>query len=286
MRKSIFSVISEAMKAKDLGRKYLTYTTEYAPSHVRLPIDKRLTAMKRRVIVAIVVMMGQQLTGQAFVSQYSVLFYKEQGYTNNFELGMIQQALGVVANFLTTIIVDTFGRRQILLIGGVANAIFLFIMGAMGCVSNPNKAERELLVASVMLWFFFYILSWASVPYIVLGEVSTRRVVEKSSNLAVSLSVISAFLVSFTAPYLLNAPYANLGGKVGFIYGSLMVLFTVLTFMLVPEMKGRSLEEIDALFAQKVSTRKFPTAEVSVAEVITDDIKEKEMSVVEDTKAG
>jgi hypothetical protein len=65
-----------------------------------------------------------------------------------------------------------------------------------------------------------------------------------------------------------------------------MVMFTVLTFMLVPEMKGRSLEEIDALFAQKVSTRKFPIAEVSVAEVITDNIKKKEISVIEDTKAG
>ena len=226
-------------------------------------------------------MVGQQITGQAFVSQYSVLFYKEQGYTNNFELGMIQQALGVVANLLTTLVVDTFGRRQILLIGGVANTIFLFVMGAMGTISNPNKAESRLLVASVMLWFFFYILSWASVPYIVLGEVSTRRVVEKTSNLAVSLSVVSAFLVSFTAPYLLNAPYADLGGKVGFIYGSLMVVFTALTFMFVPEMRGRSLEEIDSLFAQKVPTRIFPTAGVSITEVTTENIDEKDVAVIE-----
>ena len=241
--------------------------------------------MQRRAVVAIVAMVGQQITGQAFVSQYSVLFYKQQGFTNNFELGMIQQALGVVANLLTTLVVDTtFGRRRILLLGGVANSIFLFIMGSMGTIAHPNGAERRLLVASVMLWFFFYILSWASVPYIVLGEASTRRVVEKTSNLAVSLSVVSAFLVSFTAPYLLNAPYADLGGKVGFIYGSLMIVFTVLTFMFVPEMKGRSLEEIDALFAQKTLTRKFPKTEVSVAQVVTDKIDEKDMSVVEQTR--
>jgi MFS transporter, SP family, sugar:H+ symporter len=51
------------------------------------------------------------------------------------------------------------------------------------------------MVASVLIWFYFYLLSWASVPYIVLSETSTRRVVEETSNLAVSLSVISAFLV-------------------------------------------------------------------------------------------
>ncbi|KAI5455613.1 general substrate transporter [Mariannaea sp. PMI_226] len=234
---------------------------------------------RRRTIAAVVVMVGQQITGQAFVSQYSVLFYKQQGYTNHFELGMIQQALGVAANLLTTLIVDSFGRRQILIIGGIANSIFLFMMGAMGTLKHPNTAESRLLVASVMIWFYFYLLSWASVPYIVLGEVATRRVVEKTSNLAVSLSVVAAFLVSFTAPYLINAPYAHLGGKVGFIYGSLSVLFVGLTWIFVPEMKGRSLEEIDALFAQKVATRKFPRANVTVAEVLTEKMEEKDVEM-------
>lgn len=219
-------------------------------------------------------MVGQQITGQAFVSQYSVLFYKQQGYTNNFELGMIQQALGVAANLLTTLIVDSFGRRQILIVGGVANTIFLFVMGGVGTIKTPTTAESRLLVASVMLWFYFYILSWASVPYIVMGETSTRRVVEKTSNLAVSLSVVAAFLVSFTAPYLLNAPYGNLHGKVGFIYGSLSILFTFLTWTSVPEMKGRSLEEIDVLYAQNVPTRKFPKADVAVAEVLMEKVEE------------
>lgn len=233
--------------------------------------------LKRRTIVAVIVMVGQQITGQAFVSQYSVVFYKQQGFTNNFELGMIQQALGVAAVILTTVVVDSFGRRQILVIGGVANSCFLFIVGAMGSLHHPSQAEKRLMVASVMLWFYFYLLSWASVPYIVLGEASTRRVVEKTSNLAVSLSVISAFLVSFTAPYLIGADYANLGGKVGFIYGSLSVLFTGLTWVYVPEMKGRSLEEIDALFQQEVPTRDFPKASVTLGAVLTKEIIEKEI---------
>ena len=225
-------------------------------------------------------MVGQQLTGQAFVSQYSVVFYKSQGYTNNFELGMIQQAIGVAANMLTTLVVDSFGRRQILLIGGCFNAIFLFILGAMGSIAKPSVTESRLLVASVMIWFYFYILSWASVPYIVLGEASTRRVVEKTSNVAVSLSVVSAFLTSFTAPYLTGKDYANLGGKVGFIYGSSMIVFVVLTYIFVPEMKGRSLEEVDALFAQKTPTRQFPKADVTIAQVLTEKA-DKEPSVME-----
>ncbi|KAJ6437393.1 MFS transporter, SP family, sugar:H+ symporter [Purpureocillium lavendulum] len=230
---------------------------------------------RRRTVIAIIVMVGQQITGQAFVSQYSVTFYKQQGYTNNFELGMIQQALGVAANILTTVVVDSFGRRRILLIGGVANSVFLFILGGTGSIAHPSTTEKRLLVASVMIWFYFYLLSWASVPYIVLGEASTRRVVEKTSNLAVSLSVLSAFLVSFTAPYLIGKDYANLGGKVGFIYGALSVLFTGLTWNYVPEMKGRSLEDIDSLFEKKVPTRKFRTEKISAAQISLDKLGEK-----------
>lgn len=226
-------------------------------------------------------MVGQQITGQAFVSQYAVVFYKAQGFKNSFELGMIQQALGVAAVMLTTVVVDSFGRRRILLVGGALNAVFLFIMGGMGALEHPSLAEKRLMVASVMLWFYFYLLSWASLPYVVLGEVPTRRVVEKTSNLAVSLSVLSAFLVSFTVPYLIGSEYANLGGKVGFIYGSLSVLFTLLTWMYVPEMKGRSLEELDIMYEDKIRTRDFRHAVVVSTEAAVRGVKEKEINVVQ-----
>jgi SP family sugar:H+ symporter-like MFS transporter len=58
-------------------------------------------------------------------------------------------------------------------------------------------------------------------------------------------------------PYLLNAPYANLGPKVGFIYGSFTALSVVVTYFMIPEMKGRSLEEVGELFASGVSLRAF-----------------------------
>ncbi|CZR58867.1 uncharacterized protein PAC_08759 [Phialocephala subalpina] len=217
---------------------------------------------RRRTGITAIVMVGQQITGQAFVSQYAVVFYKKQGFTNSFELGMIMQALGVIAVICTTFVVDSFGRRHILLGGGVITAIFLFIMGSMGTISHPTGTQKNVMVACVMLWFFFYLLSWAPMPYVVLGEASSRRVVEKTNNIAVSLSVLSAFLVSFTVPYLIGADYANLGGKVGFIYAGLGVLFTSLTWWFVPEMKGRSLEELDRMFEDRVPTRKFRNAEV------------------------
>lgn len=91
----------------------------------------------------------------------------------------------------------------------------------------------------------------------ILGEVASQRVKEKTNDLAVSVSVVTTFIVSFTLPYLLNAPYAALGAKVGFVYGSFAVVAVIVAYFKIPEMKGRTLEEIDQLFASGVSMRRF-----------------------------
>lgn len=96
-----------------------------------------------------------------------------------------------------------------------------------------------------------------SSSYVILGEVSSQRVKEKTNDLAVCVSVITTFIVSFTLPYLLNAPYAALGAKVGFIYGSFAVVAVIVGYFMIPEMKDRTLEEIDQLFASGISMRKF-----------------------------
>lgn len=100
-------------------------------------------------------------------------------------------------------------------------------------------------------------LTLVSSSYVIIGEVSSQRVKEKTNDLAVSVSVITTFIVSFTLPYLLNAPYAALGAKVGFIYGSFAMVAVIVAYFMIPEMKGRTLEEIDQLFASGVSMRKF-----------------------------
>jgi SP family sugar:H+ symporter-like MFS transporter len=61
-------------------------------------------------------------------------------------------------------------------------------------------------------------------------------------------------------PYLLNPPYAALGPRVGYIYGSTCILVVVWAYFFVPETKGRSLEELDELFVQRISARKFRSA--------------------------
>lgn len=64
-------------------------------------------------------------------------------------------------------------------------------------------------------------------------------------------------MVTFTVPYLIDASYANLQSKLGFIYGAIGVLGLIWAYFSFPELMGRSLEEIDEMFVAKLPARKF-----------------------------
>ena len=71
---------------------------------------------------------------------------------------------------------------------------------------------------------------------------------KKTIAVATAFDVIAAFLVTFCTPYLQNAPYGNLGPKVGFVFGGCALAGFFFCVFFVPELKGRSLEEVDELF--------------------------------------
>ncbi|KAL2015297.1 hypothetical protein VTK56DRAFT_5904 [Thermocarpiscus australiensis] len=119
-----------------------------------------------RTAVAVLAMFGQQITGQAFPSQYGVVFYQSQGYGDkSFLFNIISNIVAMVAVIITWFYVDSSGRRPVLMVGGFLMGLFLFLLGGVGTVSmsSINQHERELMVASLMLFSFFYNLSWAPV---------------------------------------------------------------------------------------------------------------------------
>ena len=68
---------------------------------------------------------------------------------------------------------------------------------------------------------------------------------------------LSSCIWSLSLPYAINPDQANLGGKIAFIFGGTLAVCTVFVFFMIPETKGRTYIEIDELWAQGISARKF-----------------------------
>lgn len=67
---------------------------------------------RTRTAVAVLAMFGQQITGQAFVSQYSVIFYQQQGFQSEaFFFTVMNNVAGLVCLLITWFVVDSVGRR-------------------------------------------------------------------------------------------------------------------------------------------------------------------------------
>lgn len=97
------------------------------------------------------------------------------------------------------------------------------------------------------------------------SEAASSRVKEKTNLLAIVVSVLTTFVTSFTVPYLINEEYAGLGGKLGYIYGAINVVAVVGVYFFIPELKGRSLEEVDQLFASNVALKNFASVDTQSA---------------------
>ncbi|KAL0578680.1 hypothetical protein V5O48_003300 [Marasmius crinis-equi] len=188
----------------------------------------------RRTTIATMVFAFQQLTGQAFTSQYGTVFYIRAGLASMaFTYSLISTAVSIPVS------------------GAFLQSLWLFLVAGIGGHTTITEASKNMMVAATMLFTFSFSVSWAPLSYVVAAEVGTGALREKTMAFSSMVNVVCAFAVSFTLPYLLNPPYANLQARVGYIYGSIAAVAMLYALFFVPETKGRSLEELDELFEHK-----------------------------------
>ena len=93
--------------------------------------------------------------------------------------------------------------------------------------------------------------------YAVASEASALRLRAKTQGLGWFAYGLGTMVFGLVMPYLYNPDAANLGSKTAFVYFALSGLGAMCGFVILPEMKGRSAQEIDKMFDLKVPTRKF-----------------------------
>lgn len=210
---------------------------------------------KRRTILVILANTFQQVTGQAFSSQYGTIFIKSLHTVDPFQMSIVSSVINIVGVAIVLVFTDAFGRKKFLVVGSVIQAMALLAMGGLG-TGDITTAKKKGVVATMMINGFAYCISWAPLSYVISSEIPTPRLRDKTYAVGILFNILFAFLTAFTLPYLLSKPYANLQSKVGFIYGAFTVLAIVFSYFL-PECHGLSLEEIELNFVNNVPLNRF-----------------------------
>ena len=97
-----------------------------------------------------------------------------------------------------------------------------------------------------------------------IAEVPTSALRGHTQSLSTAMTGIMGAVWSFAMPYMVNPDEANLGGKIGFIFGGILAVCCVGMYFYYPETKGRTFVEIDTLFRMGVPMRKFHTVTLSI----------------------
>ncbi|KFY93437.1 hypothetical protein V500_03698 [Pseudogymnoascus sp. VKM F-4518 (FW-2643)] len=212
----------------------------------------------RKMILGIGMAGWSQASGINFVVSYGGVILTSIGgidpYVANFALYCTALPVILLAQYLLELV----GRRKVLMFSMTCIGCINVLDGGFG-LAKKSAGVNNLAIALFFLFYIAFNLGLGTTIWVSFAEMSVGR------NRSLLMSVSTAFVwffswvVSFTFPYLYNPDSANLGAKIGFIYGALMFMGSIWVFFLLPETAGRSLEEIDTMFALEVPARKFAT---------------------------
>ncbi|KAH8660278.1 putative sugar transporter [Xylariales sp. PMI_506] len=211
----------------------------------------------RRTVITMVLFGGQQLMGVGFLSAYATYFFALAGLTNAFLVSVISYACSTAGCLSTFWLVTWFGRRTLLLVGGATVAVCMLTFASVSVADPGSVAANNVLIAFICIFNYAYSATWGSIVPLLVGEIPSNRLRSKTVSLALACSWILSLTVICGVPYLISPSYANLGTKVGFIFGGATVPVTVFCLFFLPETKGRTLEEIDEMFLNGIPARRF-----------------------------
>ncbi|KAK3725124.1 hypothetical protein LTR37_000635 [Vermiconidia calcicola] len=212
----------------------------------------------RRTEIVCVTWLIQTAAGATFMG-YSTYFYQQAGLDDNsaFRLSLGQYGLGAVGTVISWFLMMRFGRRTLYLSGLILLCALWLIIGFCGLAPRDNERAQQAIGSMLLIFTFVYDCTIGPVCYSLVAELSSTRLRQKSVVLARNLYNVGSIICNILVTRQLNPGAWNWGAKTGFFWGGSCFLCLVWTFFRLPEPKDRTYAELDVLFENKVSARKF-----------------------------
>ena len=205
-----------------------------------------LTVARPAVIVAVGIMLLQQLVGIN-----SVIYFLPQVFIKGFgfaESSAIWISVGIgIVNFLVTVlaygVMDKFDRKKLLIFGSLVMAVSLGVLAVMNFTLSIQQTAVPTMIL-IAVYIFGFAISWGPIAWVMIGEIFPLSVRGIGSSIGSAANWIGNFIVSQFFLVLLDTFHNNVGGPFA-IFAGFAVLSIFFVYYLVPETRGKSLEEIE-----------------------------------------
>jgi len=195
-----------------------------------------------------------QLSGINSFLQFGATILENAGFKSDFmavEGSSIIAVINLVATIIALFIADRFERKNLIAIGILIVAFVLVASGVVLVLTPSSTLKGYLMLSGLLLFIFFFAVGPGALIWVMMSELLPTAI--RSKGLAVALflnSMASALLAS------VFLPIANVIGTGGmFIFcGVCSFFYFLIAVFYIPKTKGKSLEEIEACFAEGVNS--------------------------------
>ena len=231
--------------------------------------DWRSSVILQPLLISIGLMVIQQFCGVNAVLFNAASIFKDAGFDNGKVVSISGGLIQFVGTALACLLMDRAGRRILLWTMALGMCITLAGLGfyfeiyippngtdstrasdtvsLLGSIHNSVEASKIswLSILCLVLFNLAFALAWGPIPWLVMSEIFPL----KARGPASSLATLSNWLLSFvvTKTYSSLALKLTIQGTFWFYSGCSLLGF-VFVFFVMPETKGKTLEEIEAMF--------------------------------------
>ncbi|KAL4717443.1 hypothetical protein ACJJTC_000592 [Scirpophaga incertulas] len=151
----------------------------------------------------------------------------------------------LVASFICVLIIDKFGRKNLLLVTSALSGICTVLLGAQ---LQKQWAPHWVTAALIYLYSFIYTVGCAVIPFVLAAEVYLPEV----RSFCNGISMAFVWAVTFITLFIFNPVAEAIGlAPVFYCFSFICFLGTLYAHLRVPETKGLSADEIQALFLKR-----------------------------------
>lgn len=239
------------------GRKKALDTLAAIKSSVEVKSERLFSFGFMVIFVGVMLSVFQQAVGINAVLYYAPRIFDSMGMGNPMVQTVIMGIVNIVFTLVAVFTVEKFGRKPLLIWGSLGMAI-----GAAGvAISNVVAVAPIVPVISIMVYSASFMFSWGPICWVLIAEIFPNTIRSAAVAVAVAFQWILNFIVSSTFVPLYNMSMGDMGDKFGHcfvyaMYGAICVIAALFVHRLVPETKGKTLEDMTNLWAKRKTKKK------------------------------
>ncbi len=204
------------------------------------------------VFVGCMLSVFQQIIGINAVLYFAPRIFESMGVSNNMLFTVIMGVINISFTLVAVFTVEKLGRKPLLISGSIGMAI-----GALGvALSNVVTLPALVPVLSIMVYSASFMFSWGPICWVYMSELFPNTIRSQATAIAVAFQWIFNFIVSSTFVPMYNMKLGTMGDSFGHffayaLYGVICVIAAIFVWRLVPETKGKTLEDMTTLWRER-----------------------------------